>query len=182
MLTTAVAVESPHSQAFCGYPVSKNKQARALDPASKTFTARCYTYFGFADFSADFREFTKSRDIHMGLHYGPGTDDTGRELTTPPSPKGASGGGTWLVPDFKKPLDRGTTANRGLRPVATDSGNPSGPGHYHVGEADEQARGTGGCRLQTSKTTEPREEMIECCFLRFNRGEIRLKMLSADCI
>jgi hypothetical protein len=105
MLSTAVEVDNPQSRAFCGYPVSKNKQARALDRVTKRFTARCYTYFGFADFTADFREFDKSRDIHLGLHYGPGTDDTGRELTTPPSPKGVSGAGAWLVPDFKKPQD-----------------------------------------------------------------------------
>lgn len=105
MLSTAVEVENPNSRAFCGYPVSKNKQARALDPVTKTFTARCYTYFGITDFAANFRQFGKSCDIHLGLNYGPGTDDTGRELTTPPSPKGVSGGGTWMVPDFKKPQE-----------------------------------------------------------------------------
>src|ERR1700730_16960430 len=86
MLATTGTVDNPHSRAFCGYPVSRNKQKDALDRPTKTFTTRCYTYFGFADFAAEYRDFDKSRDIHMGLHYGPGTDDTGRELTTPPSP------------------------------------------------------------------------------------------------
>lgn len=103
MLTTAVEVRNPHSRAFCGYPVSKNKPVDALNRSTKTVTTRCYPYFGTAIFDGDYRAFGKSPDIHVGLHYMPGSDDSGRALTTLPSPRGSSGGGAWLVPDFSKP-------------------------------------------------------------------------------
>jgi hypothetical protein len=102
MLTTAVEVQNPHSRAFCGFPVSKNKLVDALNRETKTVTTRCYPYFGPADFDGDYRTFGKSPDIHIGLHYEAGPDDRGRQLTTMPSPRGSSGGGAWLVPDFSK--------------------------------------------------------------------------------
>jgi hypothetical protein len=103
MLATAVEVQNPHSRAFCGFPVSKNKPADALDRNTNMVTTRCYPYFGPAAFDADYRAFGKSPDIHIGLHYEPGPDDSGQLLTTLPSPRGSSGGGAWLVPDFSKP-------------------------------------------------------------------------------
>lgn len=103
MLTTAVEVRNPHSRAFCGFPVSKNKPADSLDRNTKMVTTRCYPYFGPADFDVDYQAFAKSAEIHVGLHYEPGPDDSGRLLTTLPSPRGSSGGGAWLVPDFSKP-------------------------------------------------------------------------------
>jgi hypothetical protein len=103
MLTTAVEVTNPHSRAFCGYFASKNKPVDILEPKSKTVTARCDTYFGFADFDGDYLRFKKNPNIHMGLRYDSGKDDAGRRLTTLPSPRGSSGGGAWLVPDFAKP-------------------------------------------------------------------------------
>ena len=103
MLSTAVEVHNPNSRAFCGFPVSKNDPAVALDRKTKRVTTRCYPYFGTADFDGDYRAFGKSPDIHIGLHYEPGSDDAGRMLTTLPSPRGSSGGGAWLIPDFLKP-------------------------------------------------------------------------------
>ena len=103
MLTTAVEVYNPHSRAFCGFPTSKNDPAVALDRKTKMVTTRCYPYFGAAAFDGDYRTFGKSPDIHVGLNYEPGSDDAGRLLTTLPSPRGSSGGGAWLIPDFSKP-------------------------------------------------------------------------------
>jgi hypothetical protein len=103
MLATAVEVHNPHSRAFCGFPVSKNDPAVALDRKTKIVTTRCYPYFGTADFDGDYRAFGKSPEIHIGLHYQPGTDDGGRLFTTLPSPRGSSGGGAWLIPDFSRP-------------------------------------------------------------------------------
>ena len=103
MLTTAVEVQNPHSRAFCGFPVSKNKPADSLDRRTKMVTTRCYPYFGPADFDGDYQAFGKSAEIHVGLHYEPGPDDSGRLLTTLPSPRGSSGGGAWFVPDFSRP-------------------------------------------------------------------------------
>jgi hypothetical protein len=103
MLATTVEVHNPHSRAFCGFPVSKNKPADSLDRHTKLVTTRCYPYFGLAEFDGDYRAFGKSAEVHTGLRYEPGPDDTGRLLTTLPSPRGSSGGGAWLVPDFSKP-------------------------------------------------------------------------------
>jgi hypothetical protein len=103
MQATAVEVLHPHSRAFAGFPVSKNKSVHTLEQSTKTVTTRCYTYFGPPDFAGEYSHFEKSPEIHIGLNYGPGTDDAGRSLTSPPSPKGASGGGAWLVPNFSQP-------------------------------------------------------------------------------
>lgn len=45
MLTTAVEVQNPHSRAFCGFPVAKNKPVDALNMTTKMVTTRCYPYF-----------------------------------------------------------------------------------------------------------------------------------------
>ena len=103
MFSTSVEVLSPHSRAICGFPVSMNKQVHSLDRDTKTFTGKCYTYFGTAVFGGDFSAFAKSSTVHVGLEYLPGTDDTGRVMSSPPSPRGISGGGAWLVPDLSHP-------------------------------------------------------------------------------
>lgn len=102
MLISSVEITNPHSRAICGYPISMNK--RGLDRKTKTFNAKCYTYFGYAEYEGDFIKFKKSSDTHVGLEYGPGNDDMGRFLSSPPwPPHGISGGGAWLVPDLSCP-------------------------------------------------------------------------------
>ena len=103
MFSSGVEVENPHSRAICGFPVSMNKQTRALDRSTKTFSAKSYTYFGSPICNVDFAAFDKSPDRDVGLNYLPGTDDAGRVMSSPPSPRGISGGGAWLVPDFSRP-------------------------------------------------------------------------------
>ena len=103
MLSTSVEVSNPHSRAICGFPTSMNKQTRSLERRTKTFTGKCYTYFGFAEYRGDYTAFGKSPKEHIGLDYLPGRDDGGRTLPTPPSPRGVSGGGAWLVPDLRQP-------------------------------------------------------------------------------
>jgi hypothetical protein len=80
-----------------------NKQLKSLDRATTTFTGKCLTYFGFAEYQGDFSPFNKSSDIHIGFDYLSGVDDNGRSLSSPPSPRGISGGGAWLVPDLNQP-------------------------------------------------------------------------------
>lgn len=103
MHATAVEVTNPHSRAVCGFPISMNKQIPSLNRGTKTFSAKCYTYFGSAIFAGDFEAFSKSPERHVGLNYISGKDDAGRFLSSPPSPRGVSGGGAWLIPDLSHP-------------------------------------------------------------------------------
>lgn len=104
MFISSVEVTNPHSRAICGFPVSMNKQGKSLDRQAKSITAKCYTFFGFSGFGGDFKEFGKSSDTHVGIEFGPGKDDAGKVLSTPPwPPRGMSGGGAWLVPDLSRP-------------------------------------------------------------------------------
>jgi hypothetical protein len=103
MFSSSVETSNPHSRAICGFPASMNKQARSLERRTKTFTGKCYTYFGFAEYHGDYSAFGKSPTVHTGLDYVPGRDDAGRSLPSPPSPRGISGGGAWLVPDLRQP-------------------------------------------------------------------------------
>ncbi|MBI3545137.1 MAG: hypothetical protein HY081_00875 [Gammaproteobacteria bacterium] len=114
MLISSVEVTNPHSRAICGFPVSMNKQIKSLDRQAKAITAKCYTFFGFSGFGGDFREFEKSSETHIGIEFGPGKDDSGKALSTPPwPPRGMSGGGAWLVPDISRPhLLRAINAQR----------------------------------------------------------------------
>jgi len=99
-LSSVVEVSNPHSRAICGFPVSMNKQAKSLERSTNRLTCKCYTYFGFAEYQGDFSSFGKSSTVHVGLDYLSGVDDRGRSLSSPPSPRGISGGGAWLVPDL----------------------------------------------------------------------------------
>lgn len=104
MYISSVEITNPHSRAVCGFPVSMNKQAKSLDRQAKAITAKCYTFFGSPRFTGDFREFEKSSETHIGIEFGPGNDDVGKVLSTPPwPPRGVSGGGAWLVPDLSHP-------------------------------------------------------------------------------
>lgn len=104
MWTTSVEVENPHSRAISGFPVSMNKTVKALDRETKTFTGKCFTYFGSATYSGEYERFKKSEDTHVGIELLPGTDDSGNHLSTPIwPPRGLSGGGAWLVPDLENP-------------------------------------------------------------------------------
>lgn len=103
MLSSSVDVTNPHSRAICGFPASMNKQTRSLKRHTKTFTGKCYTYFGFAEYRGDYSAFGKSPRVHVGLDYLSGRDDAGRALSTRPSPRGVSGGGAWLVLDLRQP-------------------------------------------------------------------------------
>ncbi|MEJ1384470.1 MAG: hypothetical protein RPV21_08855 [Candidatus Sedimenticola sp. (ex Thyasira tokunagai)] len=104
MLATSVEVTNPHSRAICGFPFSMNKPVKSIDRQAKIITSKCYTFFGFAGFDGDFREFGKSSGTHLGIEFGSGKDDAGKILSTPPwPPRGMSGGGAWLVPDLSCP-------------------------------------------------------------------------------
>jgi len=97
-------IRNAQARAVCGYPISKNKRGRAVDRRKALFTARIFTFFGNLLDGERYRRFRKSPLDHVGLDYRPpGIDDDGHLLTKLPSPRGLSGGGSWLVPDFKAP-------------------------------------------------------------------------------
>lgn len=104
MLTTSWEVENPHSRAIGGFPASMNKSAKILDRQTKTLTAKCFTYFGYAEFTGEYERHGKSPSTHIGIEIFPGKDDSGRYLSTPNwPPRGISGGGAWLIPNLEKP-------------------------------------------------------------------------------
>lgn len=104
MFISSVEVTNPHSRAVSGFLASMNKQNKILDKKDKILTAKCFTYFGYAKFDADFSEFHKSPYTHVGIEFVAGRDNSGKYLSTPPwPPRGISGGGAWLVPDLSRP-------------------------------------------------------------------------------
>lgn len=104
MFISSVDIINPQSRAVSGFLASMNKQTKILDKKDKRLTAKCFTYFGYAEFGAGFSEFHKSPDTHVGIEFLAGTDNSGKYLSTPPwPPRGISGGGAWLVPDLSRP-------------------------------------------------------------------------------
>jgi hypothetical protein len=100
IFVTRYRVENPQSRAISGYPLAKNKRAR-VDRNAKVINLRMYSFFGPANFDFDYARFKKDPAYHIGLRYeSPGTDNDGRVLSRLPSPRGMSGGGLWLIPDF----------------------------------------------------------------------------------
>ena len=90
--------DSVHLNLIHGYPCSKNKQGKSLN-GTKNFKSYAFTYGGKVDKSFDrWQEFNKNKSFHTCMNYGVAKDING-EINTPPSPRGISGGGLWLVPN-----------------------------------------------------------------------------------
>jgi hypothetical protein len=104
MLASAVEVINPHSRAISGFLASKNKTIAAPDIEAGQNKANCFTYFAHPEFSGDYDLFGMSQYTHIGIELLRGTDNKNRCLSTPNwPPRGISGGGAWLIPDFEKP-------------------------------------------------------------------------------
>jgi hypothetical protein len=104
LFATSWEVKNPHSRAISGFPASMNKPAKILDRQNKTLTGKCFTYFGYAEFTGQYQKFEKTQESHIGIELLPGTDDTGKYLSTPIwPPRGISGGGAWLIPNLEIP-------------------------------------------------------------------------------
>ncbi len=83
-----------------GFPNSKNKQKKALYN-STSFKVKTYTYGGII--KNDFKywdELNKFQDIHVCMSYGTKSDGN-----APVDPRGISGGGLWIIPDYSHPND-----------------------------------------------------------------------------
>jgi hypothetical protein len=83
-----------------GYPLSKNRQIKRIDPARRSFTRYGFTYAGVSGgTTVDYAKFKKDPAIHTSLVYERvGWNESGGLPREPPHPKGISGGGFWLVP------------------------------------------------------------------------------------
>ena len=81
-----------------GYPVSKNKQSKAL-LGTKTFGITSYSYAGnFIELESTFSKYKKSLTQHSCLSYG--SSSNGQKAI---SPRGKSGGGVWFIEDISTP-------------------------------------------------------------------------------
>jgi len=90
--------KSVHLHLIHGYPCSKNKQGSSLKDTDK-FNSYAFSYGGKVDKSFDkWEKFNKNKDYHTCMNYGIAKDIDG-EVNMPPSPRGISGGGLWLIPD-----------------------------------------------------------------------------------
>lgn len=89
---------SIHLSCIHGYPCSKNKQGSAMKGGNK-FSSFAFTYAGKRDDSFNnWTKYNKNCDFHACMNYGRAKDCEGT-IVTPPSPKGISGGGLWVIPD-----------------------------------------------------------------------------------
>lgn len=95
---------SIHLSCIHGYPCTKNKQGSALKGDNR-FKSFAFTYGGKIDkFFTDWAKYNKNKDFHTCMNYGRARDING-EIITPPSPRGISGGGLWLIPNSFAPKD-----------------------------------------------------------------------------
>jgi len=101
LLATSARITNPQCRAVIGFPLSKNKAI--FSPTTSDFREYIYSYVGFADFDVDYSLFKKSTSDHIGMEYGPGTNDSGDSVSNLIHPRGMSGGGAWLIPDLKRP-------------------------------------------------------------------------------
>lgn len=101
-LMTNKSFDSVHLHLIHGYPCSKNKQAKSLK-GTTNFKSYAFTYGGKVDKSFNkWQDFNKNKDFHTCMNYGIAKSING-DINTPPSPRGISGGGLWLVPNSFKP-------------------------------------------------------------------------------
>lgn len=95
-------IENPHLHCMHGFPLTKNKPFKSVNTARKHVTTYAFTYAGALKTNPDFHDSERSSDSHIALSYQLSKNDQGVKVN-PPSPKGMSGGGLWVVPDSFKP-------------------------------------------------------------------------------
>jgi hypothetical protein len=89
---------SPHIAFIHGFPISKNKQSKALWNTQK-FKLKAYAYAGIIDINfKDWDKYNKRKDNHTCMTYQ--TTATGN---APTHPRGISGGGLWVIPNASEP-------------------------------------------------------------------------------
>ena len=85
-----------------GYPCSKNKQASSLKDG-KVFRSYAFSYAGKINENfKNWSKYNKDPAVHICMNYGKSVDIYGNN-NIPPSPRGISGGGLWIMPSMAKP-------------------------------------------------------------------------------
>jgi hypothetical protein len=92
-------IPSTHFRCVHGYPCSKNKQQKQIDPMKKIFTKYHFTYAGVSPEPGNYRGLRKDAAFHVALRYRRGKNEKGNR-GTPPNPIGMSGGGLWMIPNL----------------------------------------------------------------------------------
>lgn len=96
--------KSVHLTCIHGYPCSKNKQVKALK-GGKNFKLFAFTYSGKnIEFDDTWAKYGKNSAFHACMSYNAiRAQDGGTQ--NPPSPKGISGGGVWIIPNSFEPTN-----------------------------------------------------------------------------
>lgn len=82
-----------------GYPCSKNKQASAL-MGGTVFRSYAFSYAGKINRNFEnWSKYNKDPEVHICMNYGKAVDMHGNH-NIPPSPRGISGGGLWVMPNM----------------------------------------------------------------------------------
>lgn len=96
-------------QTIQGYPCSRNKPTKTIDPTTHTVTSNLYTVGVRLDHSINFRSFNKHKSAHVAFKYDKGFDEAG--MVDLLHPKGMSGCGIWNIPT---PANPGTPSLVGI--------------------------------------------------------------------
>ena len=98
------AFQSVHLTCIHGYPCSKNKQVKALKGGT-SFKLFAFTYAGKnIELGDAWVKYAKNPDFHACVTYGEIRAENGG-TQMPPSPKGISGGGVWVIPNSFQPTN-----------------------------------------------------------------------------
>ncbi|KAB7688464.1 hypothetical protein GBN24_12570 [Plesiomonas shigelloides] len=96
--------ESVHITCIHGYPCSKNKQVKALK-GGKSFNLFAFTYAGKnIELGSSWSNYEKNPEFHACMSYSTVRAENGG-TQMPPSPKGISGGGVWIIPNSFEPTN-----------------------------------------------------------------------------
>ncbi len=96
-------LKEPDYLCVCGYPISKNKQFKALMNTPMCFDAYSFAYAIRPKEPGQFEERNKNANIHIAFSYQKTGRDHKKEKRNPPNPTGLSGGGLWYIPDSFSP-------------------------------------------------------------------------------
>ena len=93
-----------HIRCVHGYPCAKNRTHSRADEIHKIFTRFGFTYAGSSrELQVDYPKYGKEAVLHAVLQYQRRGKNEKGVNSTPPKPKGMSGGGLWLIPDSCNP-------------------------------------------------------------------------------
>ena len=100
MTAILTAFEDLDYLCLSGYPITKNKQVKAINDKEEHFEGYTLSYAVRPKQLVDFSKFNKDENLHIAFSYQQkGTDAENQKRKNAPKPTGMSGGGLWIVPD-----------------------------------------------------------------------------------